>query len=93
MMKEIKLNIDKNMPSLNGETYGKSIYKANLKFKIKNFEEPTKIIFPDHIESISDNFINGLFSEIIDKIGLEKTLALYEIETINNDNLKQFLEK
>lgn len=68
----VTLEFSKSLISLAGYDFGKSIYNDQIKDKL-DFSVEFEIIFPDRIEFIASSFIQGLFSEIVSKIGLLST--------------------
>lgn len=56
---------------VSGRSFGKEIYKTQIKNSIANFEEMDiiKIEFPPKITYISISFIKGLMNDYIEKYG------------------------
>mgnify|MGYP004515545431 FL=1 len=84
MDNSIVLEFDKSIPNLAGYEYGVSIYEEQIKGKLdisKNFE----IAFPDYIEMIASSFVQGLFSDIVNQIGLANTESRLTIKAATLD--------
>lgn len=92
-MKEIKLKLTSYDVSLVGENYGYSVYKSNIKHKLKNLDEDIVIIFPETVECVNSNFINGLFKDIVSQYGKDEVLKRFSLrfESGLNKDLNQLL--
>ncbi len=78
-MKTIKLKFG-TLTRLAGNPYGRKTYKEQIEDKI-DFNDQTKIVFPETINGISISFIQGLMDEPVKLLGskkeFEKKIILY----------------
>lgn len=68
MENKIELVFDKATTRLAGNPYGRTVYKEQIAEKM-DYDKMNIISFPDNIEKVASSFTQGLFSEIIEKIG------------------------
>lgn len=68
----VTLTFDKSIPNLAGYEYGVATYEDQIKGKV-DINKEFEIIFPDYIEMTASSFVQGLFSEIVNQIGLANT--------------------
>jgi hypothetical protein len=82
-MKKIVLNLPKDAVGIAGYPYGQEIYKTQVKPLISDVHDKVEIIFPDQVKLVASSFIQGFFSELIQKIGY---VALKDNITIISSN-------
>ena len=82
MENEVTLIIKKDIISLAGYDYGKEVYNTQLKNKI-DLSKKFTIIIPSNIKFVASSFVQGLFYEIKNEIGL---LATEERTIIKSEN-------
>lgn len=90
-MNKIELRFDKATTRLAGNPYGRKIYMEQVKGRIK-YNEKNCIIFPNQIEKIASSFTQGLFSEIIKKIGYVGIDQKIQIKARNEELEKTIYE-
>lgn len=78
----IELQFDKATTRLAGNPYGKNVYEEQVKDKI-DYNKRNVIWFPANVEKVASSFVQGFFSEIIEKIGYEGVENTVEIESVN----------
>lgn len=71
-MNSVKLNFDEELINLAGYDFGKNTYETQIKGKI-NLQSNFEIEFPDEIKGVASSFVQGLFGDIINQIGLLNT--------------------
>jgi len=81
----IKLTFAKDVTRLAGYPYGEHIFVEQVKGKI-DYSENATLIFPEHIEKIASSFVQGFFSEIKEKIGLQGIEDRFTLNT-SSENL------
>ena len=77
-MNKITLEFDKTITGLAGNPFGVSEYEKQAKYKIK-WDDKNEIVFPNHIKKIGISFIQGFFSEILnrfDKNDIDKYIII-----------------
>lgn len=57
---------------LAGYDYGKELWEEYC--SQLNYYKPFKIVLPNHLQGMSISFIDGLFAEMIENIGVDKIL-------------------
>ena len=72
MNNRVELVFDKSLSSLAGYDYGLKIYNEQVKGKI-DFYNQFEMVFPPQIKNVASSFVQGLFEDIVDTIGLKKT--------------------
>lgn len=80
----IKLTFDKATTRLAGNPYGRTIYNEQIAGKI-DFNKMNLIVFPDNIEKVASSFTQGLFTEIIKKIGYSGVKDTVKIKAKSQD--------
>ena len=85
---EVELKVDKTVTSLAGNRYGREIYRSQIKEKIRD-GVVVKLQIPDQIEDVASSFIQGLFSELAEKVGKENARNML----ILNSNHLEIMEK
>lgn len=78
----INLSFPVTIQRLTDNPYGKKTYAEQVADKI-DFEKMNIIHFPDHIIRASSSFVQGFFTEIVNKIGYDN---LHEHITIDSAN-------
>lgn len=91
MSKQILLSFDKSTTRLAGNPYGKAVYKEQLENKI-DFKDLNEIIFPDYIEKVASSFTQGLFEEIVRKIGYSGVDKIIKIKAKDAELEKNIYE-
>lgn len=64
----IELEFDKTIAGLAGNDYGYEEYKNQMMGKF-DYEKMNVIIFPAQIKKVAISFVQGMFSDILKKIG------------------------
>lgn len=67
-MNSVKLNFKKSETRLAGFPFGKKIYNEQVKDNI-SLDDDVTIEFPKQIEKVASSFVQGFFSDIINKLG------------------------
>ena len=83
MENAVTLSFSKSLTNLAGYDYGKQVYKEQIEGKIDINYEFT-IEFPSTIKGVACSFVQGLFKDIVDKIGLSATENRLVIVSENN---------
>ena len=73
-MIQIKLNWpDKTLEFWSGNKFGRAIYEEQIAPKIEKITtgqfDPIEIVFPEQLIFLNFSFVQGLFSELLPKIG------------------------
>lgn len=84
-MEKIVLTFDNNESYLSGYSYGKRIFKEQVKNRINYNDDKIIIVFPSQIKLLTSSFIQGFFAEIHSKIGLEGIEKKIFIENSGNN--------
>lgn len=87
----IELTFDKSITRLAGYDYGKSIYEKQVPRDI-NLEEKIIIIFPENIVKLASSFIQGFFSELVEKIGISGIEKNVIIQSANPNMHKEIID-
>ena len=77
----IKLSFDKTLTYLAGNPFGVAEYHK-IKDKV-DFNKINVFVFPDTIERIGTSFVQGFFSEIVEKVGIEHFREYVLIESVH----------
>lgn len=80
---EISLVFDRTLSNLAGYDFGIKVYNEQVKDKL-NISEDFTIVFPDTIIGVAASFVQGLFSNIIEKLGLLSTKNKVSIVAFDN---------
>ena len=86
----VKLLFKKDLTNLAGYDYGKQIYEEQIAGKI-DINSDFTLEFPPSIKGIASSFVQGLFKDIVDKIGLSATEKRLII--ISDNNKKERIRK
>ena len=70
MNNSVNLVFDKTLTKLAGFPYGEKIFDEQVKDQV-DFSKTCEIVFPENIESVVISFVNGFFTGIVNKIGLQ----------------------
>lgn len=92
MDNKVSLDVKKDLISLAGYDYGKEIFST----QIKNFIDFTKdftIVIPPNIKFVASSFVQGLFSEIVNDIGLKAVEERAHIYSENKKIKQTFMSK
>ena len=89
---EIYLTFDNTLNNLAGYDFGLKIYNEQLKDKL-DFSRGFTIIFPSTIIGVAASFVQGLFSQIIEKFGLLSTKNRASIKAVNDQLAKSIKKK
>lgn len=92
MENKVKLMFDDNIIGLAGYEYGKQIYELQVKDKI-NINQNFYIEIPSNIQFAASSFVQGFFSQIIDKIGLSLTEERANVISDNENIKNRFISK
>lgn len=87
MKNSVELSFDKTLVSLAGYKYGKETYEQQVKGRVLE-EEVIEIIFPDNITRAASSFVQGFFSEWMEKYTLEEIPEKIHIITTNKSLCK-----
>lgn len=63
------LEFDNTLSALAGYTYGQQTYREQIKNKINDYNEVFYFEFPENIEYQASSFVQGFFSDLVEKIG------------------------
>lgn len=87
----IELELDRTVTRLAGYELGKKIFEEQIKNKI-DYNSSITIVFPDNIINLASSFIQGLFGEMVEKIGIAGIEQLVFIES-KSEKLKDSIVK
>ena len=91
-MNKVKLSFDKDMSNLAGFDFGKSVYNNQVKNKI-DITKKFFLEFPPEITGVASSFVQGLFDEIVNEIGLltteERAIIVSENKRIEDTLIKK----
>lgn len=88
----VSLEVKKDLISLAGYDYGKEIFSTQIKNKI-DLTKDFNIVIPANIKFVASSFVQGLFSEIINEIGLQATEEKAHIYSENKKIKQTFMSK
>lgn len=91
MEKRIELKFPKTLTRLTDNTYGKEIFREQVSEKI-DYNGINTIVFPNEIKKASSSFVQGFFTDIINKIGYEE-LDKYIVIESEQQSLKDSIRK
>lgn len=91
MDKQIILSFDKATSRLAGNPYGKAVYKEQLADNL-DFNKMNIVIFPDSIERVASSFTQGMFEEIVQKLGYDGIENHIKIKAKNSELEKSIYE-
>lgn len=80
MNNNIMLEFERTLVGLAGYPFGTATYEKFCKGKVKE-DEPIIIVIPDRIERIASSFVQGFFSNWIDKYGVDWVRNNVDIST------------
>lgn len=86
------LSFEKSLSNLAGYEFGIKTYEEQIKGKL-NFEEPFVLEFPEQIKVVASSFVQGLFHNIVNQIGLLATEERVQIKSNNEKLVNTFLQK
>lgn len=75
---------------LAGYGYGEELWKEC--FSYLNYHKPFKVVIPSHIQGMSVSFIDGLFGEMIENIGVDKILERMTIIHPDEEFIKNVMD-
>lgn len=80
---DIVIRFDKMIAFVSGRETGKTVFKEQIAPRIVNLDELEKIsiVFPPTVANVSISFTKGLISDLVEKIGIDKTYELLEFKT------------
>lgn len=90
-MNKIYLDFDKTITGLAGNPYGVAEYKKQAKELFK-WDEKNLIVFPNHITKIGISFIQGFFSEVLDKLDKNEIDKYIAIESSSSELTNKIME-
>ena len=67
-MQEIQIKIEKGLPSLSGNSYGRKVYLEQFKYAFEK-DRQICVIIPDQVERIGISFVQGFIHDIAEKYG------------------------
>lgn len=79
----VKLSFSKSLTNLAGYDYGKQVYEEQIAGKI-DINTDFTLEFPSSIKGVASSFVQGLFRDIVEKIGLNATERRLKIVSSNN---------
>lgn len=91
MNNSIVLEFDKTLVGLAGYPFGTSTFEKFGKGKVDE-NQAIQIIIPDRIVRVASSFVQGFFSEWIDKYGVEWVRRNVQVST-PNEEVKQSVYK
>lgn len=79
----IQLDFDKMLSFISGRDYGKEVFINQVKPKIKDLNslESLQIIYPEQVINVSISFTKGLITDLVNSLGLERTLKIIDFKT------------
>ena len=75
----INLKFDGSTTRLAGNPFGQSVYNEQVAGRI-DFNKINIIVFPDTVEKVASSFTQGLFKEVIKKVGFSKVDDVVKIK-------------
>lgn len=90
MNNTVTLSFNKSLTNLAGYDYGKQVYEEQVAGNI-DLESEFTIEFPPGIKGVAASFVQGLFKDIVDKIGLSATETRMII--LSDNNLEDCIKK
>lgn len=78
----VNLNFDKTLSNLAGFDFGVKTFKEQMEGKLDITKE-FKVKFPPNIKGAASSFVQGLFAEIINSIGVNKTKEYLQVISEN----------
>ncbi len=91
MEKKVELKVDKTVTRLAGYPLGKKIYEEQVKGCI-DLSESFILVFPSNIKKLASSFIQGMFGELVEKIGISGIERQITIESVNPEMKKNILD-
>ena len=91
MINEINLIFDKSTTRLAGNPYGRSVFREQIEKAIK-YDKKNVIVFPDNIERVASSFIQGMFAEIVEKIGYAGVIEHITLKAKTEELAKEMYE-
>ena len=91
MKKRIELKVDKTVTRLAGYSLGKKMYEDQMK-KYIDLSEPFVLVFPNNIKKLASSFIQGMFGELVEIIGISGIERQIEVESINSKMKKEIID-
>ncbi|MDE7425100.1 MAG: hypothetical protein K2N51_15675 [Lachnospiraceae bacterium] len=88
----IVLKFDNTLTNLAGYDYGVSVYEKQIKGNL-DLSQEFVLVFPLQIKGVAASFVQGIFSEIVDEIGLLETEKRVKIEAQNTNLAQAIIEK
>ena len=80
----IYLRFEKSDDRLAGNPYGKKIFRDQVSNFIK-YDQKNIIVFPDQIRWVASSFVQGFFSEVVEKIGYANFDSIIQIKARNSE--------
>ena len=74
----IRLEFEKSLSGLAGYDFGLAVYYEQIEKKV-NLEGKNIVVFPDNVQRVASSFTQGLFAEIVKKIGYDGVEKKIEI--------------
>lgn len=90
-MARIELQFDKLITSLAGNRFGREIFSGQVRDKISE-NEKTYVILPDRVEDVASSFVQGFYSELCEKYGVERALDMMQFQSDNQFVLDKIAE-
>lgn len=95
MYQTIRLKFDEEERTLTTFEYGRKIYNEQVKDIINlDYNIPIVFCFPKNIVKVSSSFVQGLFKDILDKIGyvgFEKRIIISSRSEILSKYIRQLI--
>ena len=83
----VALEFDKTLVGLAANPFGKRVFAEQVKDRV-NEKQRIGIVFPDRIEYIASSFVQGFFSQWIDRYGVDWVRKNVDV-TARSDELKK----
>lgn len=89
--KQICLEFNPMVTRLAGFDFGEDTYREQVEKQI-DYSEKTTIVFPKQIIKVASSFVQGFFSEIIAKVGLEEIGSQIIVDAGNKELIASILD-
>lgn len=86
---KIEFKFDEAITVLSGNDFGRDTYKVQMSGKF-DMDKENELVFPNRIDVISSSFVQGLFSEFLNKYTPDEIASHIKIE--NADHLLDVID-
>ena len=83
------LKLDKTLSALAGYKYDQQIFREQVKPNISDYSTDLNIEFPKNIEYLASSFVQGFFSDLVEKIGFSSVEDRVDILSENPNITKK----